>query len=166
MWINQNGLVVQDTDQYIDASGTLYPCNFPKSEIAELSHVMVLETPSCGKYQRVIAKPIEQINGGYVQGWKVVDWSADEIAESKLAERQAMKVNLAQARIALRRKGLMQIVLDVISQMPSPQKEDAQDFLDYAPTVERMHPLVLTMQGALGMSDEQMDDLFIYAGSV
>lgn len=43
------------------------------------------------------------------------------------------------------------------------EKWDAEQFLEYSPTVARNHPLVLQLAESLGLDDEEVDAVFIAA---
>ncbi len=62
-------------------------------------------------------------------------------------------------RIALRRAGLMPAVQAAIAEAGG----EAADWFEYALTWERLHPVVLQMSAALGLADEQLDQLFVQA---
>jgi hypothetical protein len=70
-------------------------------------------------------------------------------------------VDMAQARLALLHGGITASDVDaLIAQMPSPQREAAQIEWEYRPTVRRDSPLVTALGPLLGLTDEQVDDLF------
>ena len=72
-------------------------------------------------------------------------------------------VTMRQARLALLGAGLLSQVDAAIAAMPSPQKEAAQIEWEYAATVERNSPLIGQLAPALGMTEAEMDQLFIEA---
>jgi len=72
-------------------------------------------------------------------------------------------VTMRQARLALLGAGLLSQVGAAIASMPSPQKEAAQIEWEYAATVERGSPLIGQLAPALGMTEAEMDQLFIEA---
>lgn len=75
-------------------------------------------------------------------------------------------VSMRQARLALLGSGLLPQVEVAIASLPSPQKEAAQIEWEYAAVVERNAGLVPAMAQALGMTDAQLDALFIAAESL
>ena len=75
-------------------------------------------------------------------------------------------VTMRQARLALLSAGLLSAVDAAIAALPSPHKEAAQVEWEYAATVERQSPLMGQLAPALGMSDAEMDALFVAAGSL
>lgn len=75
-------------------------------------------------------------------------------------------VTMRQARLALLGAGLLSQVDAAIASLPSPQKEAAQIEWEYAAVVQRNHGLVPAMAQALGMTESQIDDLFIAAAAL
>lgn len=65
-------------------------------------------------------------------------------------------VTMRQARLALSQQGLLTTVQENVSQLP----EAAQIEWEYAGQVERQSSLVSTLGAALGLTEEQLDDLF------
>ena len=68
-------------------------------------------------------------------------------------------VTMRQARLALSQQGLLSTVQENVSQLP----EDAQIEWEYAGQVERQSSLMSTLGAALGLTEEQLDDLFRFA---
>lgn len=69
-------------------------------------------------------------------------------------------ITMRQARLQLHAIGKLSAVQEAINQLPEPPKTSAQIEWDYASVVERVSPFVALLTPALGLSDEQMDDLF------
>lgn len=67
-----------------------------------------------------------------------------------------------QARRALRKAGIKAEVDAYVETLD----DDAQDAWEYALSVERNNPIVLGAGAALGMTEQQMDDLFILAATL
>lgn len=76
------------------------------------------------------------------------------------------KVSMRQARLALHRRNLLQIVIESLSALPDPQKTEAQIEWEYATEVRRDSPLVQTLSVALGMTKPDIDDLFNLASTL
>lgn len=76
------------------------------------------------------------------------------------------QVTMRQARLALLGSGLLSQVDAAIASLPSPQKEAALIEWEYAAVVQRNSGLVPAMAQALGMTDAQLDALFIAAESL
>ena len=73
---------------------------------------------------------------------------------------------MRQARLALNQQGLLTLVQDAIALIPEPDKTKIQIEWEYASEVDRNSSWVATLQPALGVTDEQMDDLFKLAGTL
>lgn len=70
------------------------------------------------------------------------------------------EVTMRQGRLALLAAGLLSTVEAVIAAMPEPAKTAALIEWEYSSTLRRDHALVLALQPALGLTDEEVDDLF------
>jgi hypothetical protein len=75
-------------------------------------------------------------------------------------------VTMRQARLALLGAGILSGVDTAIDALPSPQKEQARIEWDYSSEVFRDKQLVGMMTSALGLTDEQVDQLFIAASNI
>lgn len=75
-------------------------------------------------------------------------------------------VSMRQARLALLGAGLLSQVDAAIASLPSPQKEAAAIEWEYAQEVQRHNGLVPAMAQALGMTEAQLDDLFMQAATL
>lgn len=75
-------------------------------------------------------------------------------------------VTMRQARLALLQQGLLSQVQTAIDSLPSPQKEAAQIEWDYSSEVHRDKPFVQLLGAALGLSNEELDDLFVLASTL
>jgi len=75
-------------------------------------------------------------------------------------------VTMRQARLALHAAGLLTSVDAAIAAMPEPDKTAASITWEFAQTVDRGFGMVPQLAAALGMSDTQIDDLFIAAAKL
>jgi len=75
-------------------------------------------------------------------------------------------VTMRQARLALLGAGLLASIDTAIASLPSPQKEAAQIEWDYAQEIKRDWPTLLALASLLGLSSEQLDELFITAAGL
>ena len=75
-------------------------------------------------------------------------------------------VTMRQARLALLNAGLLSSVNTAIASMPGVQGEAARIEWDYSNEVVRSQPLTLSLAAALGLTPEQMDQLFITAATL
>ena len=75
-------------------------------------------------------------------------------------------VTMRQARLALHAAGLLTSVDAAIAAMDEPDKTAASITWEFAQTVDRGFGMVPQLAAALGMSDTQIDDLFIAAAQL
>lgn len=72
-------------------------------------------------------------------------------------------VTMRQARLALLGAGLLDDVDAAINAMPSPQKEAARIAWEYSQEVQRHNGVVAVLGPALGLTEAQIDTLFLAA---
>lgn len=72
-------------------------------------------------------------------------------------------VSMRQARLALFGAGLLSAVEAAISAQAEPTKSVIKIEWDYATSVDRNWPTLLALRAALGLTDDQLDQLFITA---
>lgn len=77
-----------------------------------------------------------------------------------------VNVSMRQARLALHAVGLLDTVEDAIDALPEPNRTRARIEWNYATDVARHHGLVLQLAPALGLTEEQLDQLFISAKEI
>ncbi len=75
-------------------------------------------------------------------------------------------VQMAQARLALLGAGKLSAVDAALNALPSPQREAAKIEWKYRANVRRDSPLVLALGPALGLTDGDIDNLFIQASTL
>lgn len=75
-------------------------------------------------------------------------------------------VTMRQARLALFGAGLLSSVDAAIAGMPEPDKSVASITWEFAQTVDRQFGMVPQLAAALGMTETQIDDLFIAAAQL
>lgn len=75
-------------------------------------------------------------------------------------------VTMRQARLALLAAGLLAGVESAIAALPSPQKEAVQIEWEYAATINRDDALVASLGAALGLTDGQVDAMFLAAAAL
>ena len=129
--------------------------------------------PELGEYEVAVANGVEFAEGNWVEAWVVVPMfpeytneegvvvtEAEQIAAyeaQRAAERRAtMACTPRQARLALASQGLYETVQTTVVAI----SDEARIEWEYATTVERTSPLIDAMKGALGMTDEDLDNLF------
>ena len=82
-------------------------------------------------------------------------------------------VTPAGLRIALRKlHGISKTQLDatvesIFSSIPDPDdQQDARDLWQYANVIERTHPLIAVAGAAFGLTEQQIDDVFVYGSKI
>lgn len=75
-------------------------------------------------------------------------------------------VSMRQARLALLGAGLLASVDAAIAAMSSPAKEATQIEWDYASEVQRGNALIASLAAGLGLTETQVDDLFVVAATL
>jgi len=92
------------------------------------------------------------------------DW--EQMQADEMRARVPQSVTMRQARLALLAAGLLPAVNAAIASMPEPDKTAAQITWDYASSVDRGFGMVPQLAAALGMTETQIDDLFIAASQL
>lgn len=95
--------------------------------------------------------------------------TSNEVAEIKsrtLVQAIPTEVSMRQARLALLSVGMLADVETIIEDLPSPQKEAARIEWDYSSSVQRHSSIVTQLASALGLTDDQLDSLFIAASKL
>lgn len=92
-----------------------------------------------------------------VKTYEVVELTVEEIRERDVPT----TITPLQAKLQLHRVGL----LDEVEAMVATDVE-VRLYWEYALEIRRDHPTLLTMATALGLSDEQLDMMFIEAGKI
>jgi len=76
------------------------------------------------------------------------------------------EVTMRQARLALLENGLLANVQPAINSLPEPDKTKAQIEWEYSNALQRSNPFVDVLGAALGLSSQDLDDLFIQASAL
>jgi hypothetical protein len=101
-------------------------------------------------------------NGEVIEFSTQAEIDAEDAAAALAAERASLVVSRFQARAALLQNNLLDTAAGAIAQADAMSQlawEDAQEF-------RRNSPLVASIGGALGLTDEQLDDLFRLAKTI
>lgn len=93
---------------------------------------------------------------------------AEAIRAASKANRQAVPsiVTMRQARIALLHADMLAQVNAAVAALPGVEGDEARIEWEFSSTVERDRPLVQALSGVLGLSEQQLDDLFIAADAL
>ena len=105
----------------------------------------------------------------------VPNWPSTNLADLEYADlteeqhavwRTTAKVSMRQARLALIQEGYMAQIEEALALIPDPDKTKVETEWQYSSVVERASEWVATLQPALGLTDQQLDDLFILAAAL
>lgn len=96
----------------------------------------------------------------------VVDWVDPAELAADYAAAIPASVSMRQARLALLSAGLLTQVNTAIAAMPGTAGEAARIEWEYATEVRRDSPLIAALAPALGMTDAQIDALFVSAAGL
>jgi len=92
------------------------------------------------------------------------DW--EHMRADEMRARVPQSVTMRQARLALLAAGLLPAVNAAIASMPEPDKTQAQITWEFASSVDRGFGMVPQLASAMGMTETQIDDLFIAAAQL
>jgi len=98
----------------------------------------------------------------------VGEWVSDpdRYAEWQYRKSIPQSVTMRQARLALLGAGLLTGVDAAIAAMPEPDRTATQITWEFAATVDRKFGMVPALAASLGMTDAQIDELFIAASKL
>lgn len=108
---------------------------------------------------RIVAYSGPVFIGGMWDGVRVVPPGGDPQPVPLPAVTQ---VTMAQARVALRRSGLLSAVEGAVSAAGG----EVQDAWEYSHTVHRTSALVMSIGDSIGLTPQQIDDLFAQAADI
>lgn len=139
----------------------------PVVEEYDPTHVPVIEPqPEYDPFTQYITMNTIEHPMQETVGWTVTDMTAEEQANFLSMWRTNFFVSMRQARLALLQEGYLSLIEDAINLIPEPDKSKVQTEWEYSSIVERGSVWIAIMQPALGLSDEQMDDLFKLAATL
>ena len=106
----------------------------------------------------------EERDGVWYQTWEAREFTAEEKAAQLEAKRRGMVVSKAKAHIALHNAGLYQQVVDM---MADPATDPVAVIAwNTASEYSRLSPNLLAVKDGIGLTDEQLDDLFEQAAQI
>ncbi len=150
-----------------DHPGTSFPAELSDRHYADHGVLPVTPTPAPDHdpITQTLIDRAELQGGSWVQAWQVVGASPDEVAARKAA-RVPAAVTMRQARLALLAAGKLSAVDAAINSMPEPTQSAARIEWEYSVEVQRHNGFVAALGPALGLSQEQIDALFIAAAKL
>lgn len=135
------------------------PTTFTDQEIAAAGYIPAPNKPIAENNQ-VVSWDSENFQ------WVVRDLTAEEIANQLSARRAGMIVTPRQARLALLQAGHLASIDTAIAGLSELLKDQVTIEWEYAVQIERMSPWVVAMTESLGMTPEQVDQLFEAAAQI
>lgn len=94
----------------------------------------------------------------------------DELATALPADSMAPQIpasiTMRQARLALLQSGLLTTVNAAVAAMPGVEGDAARIEWEFSGNVERNRPLVQSLAAALGLTEAQLDELFMLAATL
>ena len=133
----------------------------------QVRNIKPTQKPAVNDLLKVIyeRKPVMQ-DGDPVQVWEVVDYTQEELAAKLEVRRGLMVVTMRQARLALLQFGQLTNVQPAIEALPEPEKSAAAIEWEYSQTIDRRWPFVLMIGQALGLTETELDDMFLLAATL
>ena len=86
---------------------------------------------------------------------------ADKVVPGKVPQ----EVTMRQARLACLQFGILEQLNTLVASLPGVQGDAARIEWEYASTIKRTSPLALAMISQTGVTEEQLDQLFILANT-
>ncbi len=142
----------------------------PKPDYDSIVQTVVEATPeltALGKYQQ--KWNVVQLYKEYTDEQGVVHTVAEQEAQAREQDRKSkvpQKVFMRQARLALLAAGKLAQVNSAIAALPEPLKSQVDIEWNYASEVERTWPSLVQLTQSLGMTDLELDNLFIEAAKL
>lgn len=134
---------------------------------------MILPTqpPLTGRLEKAAPGTPEQIDGMWHETWVIEPLTPDEVLQVEEAERVNASIPLApvtmrQARLAMLHAGILDDVESTLATMEGDEGRAARIDWEFAQEVRRDWHLVNALGTRLGMTEAQIDDLFVFAGSI
>ena len=109
--------------------------------------------------------PVQRVGQPWLREWVVVALTAAEMTAIAKAKVPA-SVTMRQGRLALLAAGKLAQVDAAIASLPEPQKSAALIEWNFSNELQRGNAFVATLGAALGLSDAQVDQLFIQAAQL
>jgi hypothetical protein len=115
-----------------------------------------------GQTEVPFAPPLDIIKARWVNNEWIESATEEEIAEANTP----LEVALWKVRAVLTVMGLETSVTQALSNLPEPNRTAALAIWDRGNTVDRFSPTVMFLQNVLGLSDFQVNNIFIEADKI
>lgn len=164
MWIKNNQLYTTHSEIRQACPNTSFPAGLTDEMILDAGFTRVTELPAPDydpATKRIEQTAPAEVDGVWTRGWTVIDLTPEEI-EAKYRATIPRSISIRQACQALEVAGLLDDVEAAVAASPRYVQID----WERATSVDRTWPTLIAMQPALGMTDEQVDQLFITASQL
>jgi hypothetical protein len=115
-----------------------------------------------GQTEVPFAPPLDMIKARWVNNEWIESATEEEIAEANTP----LEVALWKVRAVLTVMGLEVNVTQALSNLPEPNRTAALAIWDRGNTVDRYSPTVMFLQNVLGLTDFQVNNIFIEADKI
>lgn len=131
--------------------------------IIDYSYIFGTTAPEYGlETQKLVEITPTLTDGRYYKAYEVVDFTADEL-QANFKATVPKTITMRQIRLVLIQSGLLDTVNNAIANSTD---EVMKVEWEYSDEVKRDWESLNTMATALGLTEKQLDDLFILAGSL
>jgi hypothetical protein len=110
--------------------------------------------------------PVDHSNRHYQEYLVWIDEGNQPLPPDPIPVVVPQSVTMAQARIALAQAGLLTTIEAGLNALPEPQKTTALTAWEYSPTVSRTGTFVTGLASQFGLTEEDLDNLFIAAAAI
>lgn len=141
----------------------------PKPEVGELEVAYQDGTKIDGNGNRVVKWSVRDMFEDYTDEDGVFHSKVsqeEQYLKDKFKDTVPKSVSMRQARLALLAIGKLSTIDNAIHTLPEPQKTEAYIEWTYSSEVLRDRPFLLQITQALGMTEEEVDTLFIEASKL
>lgn len=127
---------------------------------------IVAENITLGPFQVVTESGDRYIADGFEIPFAILDSPVVTDVSDSVNKSVPQEITMRQARLALHEAGLLSNVSTAIASLSEPAKTKAQIEWEYSNALQRDNPFVTTLGTALGLSSDDIDNLFITASGL
>lgn len=162
MWYKNNTVFNSQQSIRNDNPNSSLPHFMSDEVIAELGYVKVVDVVPTynADTQYVVAGEVIEVNGIPTKQYTVVDYTAEEL-QAMAKAKVPQVVTPRQARLALLQVGLLDEV-----DLATKANKAHEVYWEYSLEVKRDDALLIELATVLGMTDAQLDDLFVLANTL
>lgn len=160
--LRENGRIVSDREFRGLHDNVSFPLILSQTILNDYGADPILEAPAPTVEDgfQAIRNGVEQDSKqNWVYAWQIVEKPPEPVVVPQT-------VTMRQARLALLGAGYLAAVEAAIAALPSPTKEAVQIEWEYAQEVERSRGIVAELGTVLGLSESELDNLFIVASKL